>query len=183
MVKIGKAQRFSLYAVVVLVIVGGYVYWIYLPKEKEFDKLAQDRNDKEVQLRRMPIQQRNYERLKREMGEIENKLTGAKVQLSKEKEIPDLIRDIDSKGKESNIDFLYFKPQAIVTREFYREVPIVLNVKGKFHDVALFLNKLAGLPRLISVSNIKMFEMPEKDGNVAVRAEMIAKSYVCVEGK
>lgn len=181
MIKINKEQRFGLYAVMVLIIVGGYVYWIYFPKEKEFDRLVQDRNDKEVQLRKMPIQQRNQERLKKEIDEIENKLTGTKMQLSKEKEIPDLLKSIDLKGKESNIDFLYFKPQPIVTKEFYREVPIVLNIKGRFHNVALFLNKLAGLPRLVSVSNIKMYGVPEKDDNVAVNAEMVAKSYMCIE--
>lgn len=181
MVKISKGQRFTLYALVVLILVGGYVYLMYLPKEREFDKLVQDRNDKEVRLRRMPIQERNQERLEREISEMENRLLNARMQLSKEKEIPDLLRDIDSKGKESNIDFLYFKPQPIVTREFYREIPIVLNVKGGFHNVALFLNKLAGLPRLISVSNIKMYGVSEKGENVTINAEMIAKSYMCVE--
>lgn len=181
MVKIDKEQRFGLYAVMVLIIVGGYVYWIYFPKEKEFDRLVQDRDNKEVQLRKIPIQQRNHERLKREINEIENKLTSAKMQLSKEKEIPDLLKSIDSKGAESNIDFSYFKPQPIVPREFYREIPIVLNVKGGFHNVALFLNKLAGLPRLISVSNIKMYGVSEKGENVTINAEMVAKSYMCVE--
>lgn len=183
MTKISKEQRFGLYALVILVLIGGYVYWSYLPKEREFDKLIQDRNDKEVQLRKTPIQKKNLERLEKEINDMEDKLTSVKMQLPKEKEIPDLLKNIDSKGRESNIDFLYFKPQPIVTKEFYGEVPIMLNVKGRFHDVAFFLNKLAGLPRLISVSNIKIFNASDNDENAAVKAEMVAKSYIHMERK
>ncbi|MFH1287549.1 MAG: type 4a pilus biogenesis protein PilO [bacterium] len=183
MTKISKEERFAVYALVVLVLIGGYVYWSYLPKEKEFDRLIQDRNNKEVQLRRMPIQEKNQEQLTKALDDMGNKLTSVKMQLPKEKEIPDLLKNIDSKGRESNIDFLYFKPQPIIAKEFYGEVPIILNVKGKFHNVVLFLNKLAGLSRLISVSNIRIFNVSENDENVTIKAEMVAKSYIYIERK
>ncbi|MEW6087491.1 MAG: type 4a pilus biogenesis protein PilO [bacterium] len=181
MAKIGKKQRYGLYTLAILILIGGYVYLLYLPKEKEFDKLIEDRSNKEIQLRKASIQAKNQERLKNEIKDLEEKLTSVKMQLPKEKEIPDLLKSIDAKGRESNIDFLFFKPQSIITKEFYGEVPITLNVKGGFHNVGLFLNKLAGLPRLINVSSIKISNINEKDEHITIKAEMIAKSYIYLE--
>lgn len=181
MVKLGKKQRFGLYALMILLFLAVYIYFIYLPNEIEFDKLVQSRSDKEVQLRKASVQAKNQERLKNEIKELEDKLTNVRMQLPKEKEIYDLLQSIDAKGRESNIDFLYFKPQNIITKEFYGEVPITISVKGGFHNVGLFLNKLAGLPRLINVSNLKIFNISENNENITIKAEMIAKSYIYIE--
>jgi type IV pilus assembly protein PilO len=181
MAKINKGQRFSLYALTILVFIGGYVYLLYLPKEKEFDALIESRSSKEIQLRKVSIQVKNQERLLNEIKGLEDKLTSVKMQLPKEKEIPDLLKSIDSKGRESDIDFLYFKPQPIIAKEFYGEVPINLSVKGGFHNLALFLNKLAGLSRLINISSIKINNISELDEKVTTKTEMIAKSYIYME--
>lgn len=181
MAKINKKQRFGLYTLAILVLIGGCFYLLYLPKEKEFDDLVENRSNKEIQLRKSSIQAKNQERLKNEIKELEDKLTSVKMQLPKEKEIPDLLKSIDAKGRESNIDFLFFKPQPIIAKEFYGEVPITLTVKGGFHNVALFLNKVASLPRLINISNIKITNIFEKDEKVTIKTEMIAKSYIYME--
>lgn len=181
MAKINKNQRFGLYTLAILILVGGYVYLFFLPKEKEFDSLIENRSGKEVQLRKASIQAKNQERLKNEIKDLEDKLTSVKMQLPKEKEIPDLLKSIDAKGRESNIDFLFFKPQPIIAKEFYGEVPITLTVTGGFHDLGLFLNKIAGLPRLINISSIKISGISEKDEKVTIKTEMIAKSYIYMD--
>lgn len=181
MAKINKKQRFSLYTLVILILIAGYFYLLYLPKEKEFDTLIDDRNNKEFQLRKVSVQVKNRERLKDEIKELEDKLISVKMQLPKEKEIPDLLKSIDSKGRESNIEFLYFKPKPIIAKEFYGEVPIALTVKGGFHNLGLFLNKVAGLSRLINISNIKISNISEKDEKITIQTDMLAKSYIYME--
>ncbi|MDD5773175.1 MAG: type 4a pilus biogenesis protein PilO [bacterium] len=181
MAKISKRQRFGLYMLAVLVLIGGYVYLLYLPKEKEYDTLIENRSNKEVQLRKASIQAKNQERLKKEIIDLEDKLTSVKMQLPKEKEIPDLLKSIDAKGREANVDFLFFKPQPIIAKEFYGEVPITITVESGFHNLGIFLNKIAGLSRLINVSNIKISNISGKDEKITIKTEMIAKSYIYLE--
>ena len=181
MPRINKRQRYGLYSLAIMVLITGYVYLIYLPKEKEFSALEITRGDKEIQLRKASIQARNQKRLKIEIKSLEDKLTNVRMQLPKEKEIPDLLKSIDAKGRQSNIDFLYFKPQPIITKEFYGEVPINLTVKGGFHNLGIFLNKIAGLSRLINMSGIKISSISGKDEKVTIQATMVAKSYVYME--
>jgi type IV pilus assembly protein PilO len=49
-----------------------------------------------------------------------------------------------------------FQPKSEVRKEFYAEIPVAMNVKGGYHDLALFFDKVARLSRIVNINNISM---------------------------
>jgi type IV pilus assembly protein PilO len=86
------------------------------------------------------------------------------VLLPKDKEIPKLLTDISALGRSAGLEFLTFKPQADVPKDFYAEIPITINVRGPYHNIGFFFDQVSKLERIVSVSNVKM-STPKKDGN------------------
>lgn len=181
MPKIKKKQITFLFIIAIIAIISGYIYLIFLPGEREIARLTSDQKNKEIQLSKAVLLARNQERLVKEIAELEDRVEQVKKELPKEKEIPQLLQRIDSTGRETNIDFLFFKPRPVVSKEFYGEVPIDLSVKGTFHDLGRFLNTIAGFPRLINMSRLKINSMNENDGKVTIKADMIAMTYIYME--
>lgn len=86
------------------------------------------------------------------------------VLLPKSQEIPLLLRNISDLGKQSGLDFLSFVPGVEIPKDFYAEIPIDIKIRGPYHNLGLFLDKISKLERIVSVNNIKT-EKVDLDGN------------------
>jgi type IV pilus assembly protein PilO len=60
------------------------------------------------------------------------------------------------------LEFLLFEPKPEIRKEFYAEIPVAINVKGGYHDMAMFFDRVARLSRIVNVKNITMGR--EKEG-------------------
>jgi len=56
------------------------------------------------------------------------------------KEIPDLLSNISSLGREAGLDVVQFKQRPEKFEEFYAEVPVDILVRGTYHQVASFFD-------------------------------------------
>jgi len=100
--------------------------------------------------------------VKAEIAALERKLRDALRQLPDSKELPVLLTDITSLGKNAGLDFKGFRPKNEVNKGFYAEVPIDIEFTGRFHDVAMFFDEVSRLPRIVNVGEL-MIDISEED--------------------
>ena len=84
-------------------------------------------------------------------------------QLPSGTEIPGLILDISEKGLSNGLQIELFQPKDEVQKEFYAEKPIVLKANGTYNQLAAFVSDISGLPRIVTISNIRLAPEKEKD--------------------
>lgn len=92
--------------------------------------------------------------LEREIELLEARLQRAVRQLPTEKEIPSLLKRVAGLGQETDLNVALFKPGALVTKEFYAEVPVQLKVIGTYHDLGLLFERLGRLERIVNVADL-----------------------------
>lgn len=160
--RLSKLQRILIYAGTVIVLVGAFVYFSYMPKLKEIGKLKVKQNElqKKLQTAKKNAAQLDYYRAR--MREAETKFKIAKRALPDKKEIPTLIDGISQAAHDAGLDILVFTPKPEVRKEFYAQVPISIKVSGDYHNVAVFFDMVAGLPRIVNVTDIAI--VPAKEG-------------------
>ncbi len=110
------------------------------------------------------------EKFEEELRLAELKFKETSALLPKEKEIPQLLKDISALGRTAGLDFNTFKPLPDVPKDFYAEIPVSINVRGPYHNMGFFFDQVSKLERIVSVTNIKM-SSPQKEGS-----EMLLKS-------
>ena len=98
--------------------------------------------------------------------------------LPEKKEIPALLDNISKAARDAGLDITKFQPNAEKPKEFYAEVPISINVSGNYHSVAMFFDKISSLPRIVTISAVKM--SPDKEG-VKLSASCTAVTYKFIE--
>jgi type IV pilus assembly protein PilO len=86
------------------------------------------------------------------------------VLLPKSQEIPDLLRNISDLGRQSGLDFLSFIPGVETPKDFYAEIPLDIKIRGPYHNLGLFLDKISKLERIVTVNNVKT-EKVDLEGN------------------
>lgn len=161
------------------VIVGGYYYMVEWPQQAQLDirraELAaiQGRIDKGMETaRKLP-------EFRAQVGDLESKLEGLKAILPEEKDVADLLRRIQTMASQSNLTIRHFRPRAITAKELHAEWPIELEVEGAYHNVGLFLDRVAKLPRIINVGSLEMTTAAPRPGSFAtVRLTCTAMTFV-----
>jgi type IV pilus assembly protein PilO len=88
------------------------------------------------------------------MQEAEAQFKIAMSALPEKEEIPSLLTSISKSGQEVGLEFLLFEPKAETRREFYAEIPVAMNIRGDYHNLAVFFDKVARLSRIVNINNI-----------------------------
>ncbi len=139
-------------------------YFLFLqPNLQEIQNLTTQKASLEAELQKVKLRAQDLPGLKAEVAEVQKEFDIKSALLPREKEIPQLLRDISSLGTNAGLDFLKFRPLPSVPKDFYDDIPITINVRGPYHSVGFFFDKVSKLERIVSVTNVRM-SAPKFDG-------------------
>jgi type IV pilus assembly protein PilO len=154
--KLSKVQRILIFAGVFIAIMAFFVFVLYKPKLAEISKLNEQLKGLEQKLSVAKKNAADLEKFKKKMREAEVQFQTAMKALPEKEEIPSLLTGISRSGQDAGLEFLLFEPKSEVRKEFYAEIPVAMQVTGGYHDLALFFDKVARLPRIVNIRNISM---------------------------
>jgi len=180
-VKLPTSRKILILAGLVAVIIGLYIYLIYWPNLDLLKKKKTEMGSLENQVRELRIVAANMKRFQAEAAKLREELQVAITQLPTSKEIPTLLSNVSQLGKESGLEFLLFRPAAEVSREFYAEIPVEIRVKGTYHNVALFFDRVGRLPRIVNISEVSMENAKEAFGRWEINTACTATTFKFLE--
>lgn len=158
-------------AVAALLIPCAAFYFLsYSPKTKEIAGLESKKASLTAEVSKVEKAAKEIDKHRADMAETKLMFAEASRLLPQEQEIPSLLTSISDLGQTSGLDFLSFIPKAEIRQEFYAEIPVDIKVRGPYHNVGVFLDKISGLSRIVTVSNITM------GGPKKIAGEMILES-------
>ncbi len=146
-------------------------YFLYFqPKTDEITKLEQRKAKLTQELKSVKKRARDLAKFEEEVKQTQAMFDEVAELLPKEKEIPQLLKDISSLGRVAGLDFLKFQPLVDRPKDFYAEIPVNINVRGPYHNMGFFFDQVSKLDRIVSVTNVKM------SGPKRVAGEMLLNS-------
>jgi len=154
--KLPRPYRMALMPAIVVIVFALYGYTLYMPASKELDSFRSQELELQRKLNEVRSVTQNLGAFEEELGRLDRELSIALRQLPNSKELPVLLTDISTLGKNAGLEFKSFKPKPEIPREFYAEVPIEIEFHGHFHEVAEFFDQISRLPRIVNVSDLKL---------------------------
>jgi len=154
-------------------------YWFLIQGELDEYSAAQK---KEQGLRETFLNKKslaiNLPAYREQMEEMEQTFGSLLRQLPNTTEVPDLLVDITQAGLGRGLEFELFRPQKEQPKDFYAELPISIQVKGTYHELAEFVSDVAALPRIVTFGDITIAARG-KDNTLTMSAK--AKTYRYLE--
>ena len=159
------------------VITAGYYFLI-----SDLILTSEQAQQKEQQLKttfeRKAFQAANLQAYRDQMVEMEESFGALVSQLPSDTEVPGLLEDITKKGELSGLAIKSIDLDNEVSKEFYVQLPIDIVVKGNYHDMGAFVSGVAGLPRIVTLTD---FTIKPIKGNGRQKGssglEMAIKAY------
>jgi type IV pilus assembly protein PilO len=159
--KLKMVHRVLIFAGTIVLLVGLFIYLVYIPKTNKITTTKSELDRLERQIRIAKVRARNLKRLEADLATAQEDLKFALKLLPTTSEIPKLLKSITKLGNDSKLEFLLFSPEKEVTKEFYIEIPVSVEVRGSYHNVAAFFDKLGKLERIVNVVNVIMLPLEQ----------------------
>jgi len=185
--KLSTQKKVLILVAILCVIAGLYLYAFFLPQQEtlkvargELSRLAKELNESKAITR-------DLQKFKEQVQKLNEELKTALTQLPNEKEIPEILKNISSLGKESNLEFTLFRPKPEEPQQFYAKVPIELVALGSYHNIGIFFDKVSKLPRIINVVDFNMTRAKDIRGKseteILVKTSCMINTYRFIEKK
>jgi type IV pilus assembly protein PilO len=161
-------------AVICVLVFGAGIYYDTLDQLAALD--ASEKKELELKQSFETKQKKsiNLQDYQDQLAQIETELEDMIRQMPTQEELASLLIDISQTGLASGLEFRLFKPGAPVRKDFYSELPINIEVIGKYEELGLFVSGLASLPRIVTVHDVNI--IPEgKTGEMKMNATV--KTY------
>lgn len=174
------AIKMGVFAVLFVAIIGAGLYFdtqeqlkVLEKHEKKEVKLKQEFKTKAGQAAKLDL-------YKEQLAEMEASFGALLRQLPETTEVESLLVDVSQTGLAAGLEVKKFKPSGEEKKGFYAELPISLEVTGSFHQLATFISGIAALPRIVTISDMKL-EPFAKGSNGATEGKLnmsaTAKTY------
>jgi type IV pilus assembly protein PilO len=162
-----ESHKLGILAVIIILLSAvGYLY-VYAPQAREIGRLTEDVENAEQERNKKRLQAANRTKLQKDLHELDGRLKEAVAQLPNKKEIPDLLKSISNKARESGLEIMLFRPRGENYQDFYAEIPVEVVVRGQFFNVVSFFDEVGRLTRLVNMNNIG-FKSPRVTGDQVV---------------
>lgn len=154
------------------VCVAGYFgYWSSQFEEQEAGLAQENKLRDEYKIK--TAQAINLDALRAQKAQVDQYVDRLQKQLPSKAEMAALLTDINQAGTGRGLQFELFKPQQVVVKDYYAELPIDIKITGSYHDIGAFTGDIANLPRIVTLNNLAL--STGKDGTLLLEA--VAKTF------
>jgi type IV pilus assembly protein PilO len=155
-VNLPARAKLGLGGVVLVAIVALPGYFLVMPEREQVARLDAElgRLESEIAQQRAILAQLDF--FRKQLAELEGRLVLLTQKLPTEREMPPLYRTVNDTAFQSGLGVMLFQPREPRLRDYYSEIPITISAEGGYHDLATFFNRLAGLPRVVTVGDWKV---------------------------
>ena len=141
-------------AILTMILVAGAGYWFLIKStQQRYQSVTEEETKLKQQYRIYYNQAANLEVYNTQMTTLEGMFADLREQLPKETEIPALLEDISAAGQGQGLEFNAIKLQKEADNDFYKTLPIRIEVTGGYHQLGEFISQLANMSRIVTVHN------------------------------
>ena len=155
-IELSKPKKIGLLITLIVLVLALYYTFLYAPQAASISDLTEQITNLRADQQKKKRIAANQGKLRQERSQLEGQLKEAIAKLPAQKEIPDLLRNISTKARESGLEIILFRPRGENYQDFYAEIPIDIVARGDFHSITAFFDEVGRMDRIVNVTNIEL---------------------------
>jgi type IV pilus assembly protein PilO len=138
--------------------------------EAKVEQLKRENDANQIVVGNLAQFEASLQASRQELEELKDLLPEA-VQLS------NIMQTIQTKAKNRGLTLRVFRPRDAITRDYYTEKPITLDVSGSYNNLGMFFADLANYERINSVGNFEVVQTEMQTEKVSVTSGFTLTIY------
>jgi type IV pilus assembly protein PilO len=152
--KLSRPMQLTLFALLMIVLAGAFYYFLLQGPLQERSQLRDEVGELGKSVQQGAAVAAQFNQFKKELAELEKKLTVLRGILPSEKETPQVLRNAQDMAFSSSLKITRFNPQPVLPHPFYSDWPILIEVRGSYNALGSFFEKISRATRIVNVDNL-----------------------------
>jgi type IV pilus assembly protein PilO len=184
-VKAPPAVKFGGLAALVVLMTAANFFFLIQPLEEQMEQQVAEQRRLDLELAEKSEIAQNLNERRREMDVLEQKLAEALTELPENKDVEELLAQLNDIGKKSGLEISRVEPgpETVGGGDFFARIPIKMVVSGNYHEIAMFLQQVSTMRRIVNVNNIKLDGAKVKNEKVVLNTSFLATTFRFVNTK
>lgn len=172
-------QKAGLILMVLAGIIVGFYYYVAEPKSTEIAGLQGAIGTLDSEIQTLTIKVKHLDELIAASKQLEIELARKKERLPPEEEAVMLLKQVSDLGVRLGLDIKLWKPSPRTedASKLFVRMPVNVEVSGGYHTAALFFDRINALPRIVTVSGLKMGAPKFEKGRVVTQTVFDLVAY------
>jgi len=172
------AIKLGVFITLFVAIIGAGIYFDTREQLQVLERQERKENELKEEFKVKADQAAKLDLYKEQLAEMEASFGALLRQLPETTEVESLLVDVSQTGLAAGLEIKKFKPSDEEKKGFYAELPISLEVSGSFHQLATFISGIAALPRIVTISEMKLEPFSEEEETAGkLKMSATAKTY------
>ncbi|MCP4766298.1 MAG: type 4a pilus biogenesis protein PilO [Gammaproteobacteria bacterium] len=172
------AIKMGVFITLFVAIIGAGIYFDAREQLQVLERKERKETELKDEFRVKADQAAKLELYKEQLAEMEASFGALLRQLPETTEVESLLVDVSQTGLAAGLEIKKFKPSDEEKKGFYAELPIALEVSGSFHQLATFISGIAALPRIVTISDMRLEPFSAEDETTGkLKMAATAKTY------
>jgi type IV pilus assembly protein PilO len=178
-------QKVALLVLLVGLMVAGFYFYIAEPKSAMIEAVQAENTRLDSEIQALTIKVKHLDELIAANKQLEIELAKKKERLPPEEEAIMLLKQVSDLGVRLGLDIRLWKPGAQTEdpSKLFVKMPVNVEVSGAYHTAALFFDRINRLPRIITVSGLKMGQPKLEQGRVVSQTTFDLIAYAAPQEK
>lgn len=176
--KLSRRNRLFICLGTLALIGGAYYYFFFMPKQMQLHQAAQTLDVRTSQLTIVRQQARSLKEWEEKMARVEDAFYIATRALPDKKELPSLLKSVSNAGSSAGLNILLFQPGSPVNRDFYKEIPLSMKLKGSYLQIADFFFQVSRLNRIVNIKNVVLRRNKSASGVIDMTCNAVTYMFV-----
>jgi len=178
-------QKAALLFLLVGGIVAAFYFYVAEPKSENIVALQAENSKLEGEIQTLTIKVKHLDELVAANKQLEIELAKKKERLPPEEEAIMLLKQVSDLGVRLGLDIKLWKPgpQSEDASKLFVKMPVNVEVTGVYHTAAMFFDRINRLPRIITVSGLKMGSPKVEQGRIVSQTTFDLVAYAAPQEK
>jgi type IV pilus assembly protein PilO len=178
-------QKAALLFLLVGGIIAGFYFYIAEPKSEIIAVLEAENSKLESEIQTLTIKVKHLDELVAANKQLEIELAKKKERLPPEEEAIMLLKQVSDLGVRLGLDIKLWKPGEPTedASKLFVKMPVNVEVAGVYHTAALFFDRINRLPRIITVSGLKIGSPKVDQGRIVSQTTFDLVAYAAPQEK
>ena len=179
------SQKVALLLLLIGGMIAGFYFYIAEPMSQSIAALEAENTKLESEIQTLTIKVKHLDELVAANKQLEIELAKKKERLPPEEEAIMLLKQVSDLGVRLGLDIKLWRPgaQAEDPSKLFVKMPVNVEVAGVYHTAALFFDRINRLPRIITVSGLKMGSPKMEQGRFISQTTFDLIAYAAPQDK
>lgn len=175
--KVPLSQKIALLVLFVLLLGVGFWLQIYSPVVEDLGNMKSQYAQLEQQENEARQRKATYDRDRRRRDELEKNFAQQIKALPVDAQISQFLNNLSLQAELVGLNILSVKPKEEEPADYFVRIPVELNLKGTFHQLAKFFYLVGNLDRIINIEDISLDVEEIEEKSTILKAKVLATTF------